>query len=320
MTTPDPRLQPEALEAASRWFVRLSAGDVSARERAAWQNWRGADTANEYAWQQVEQVTRKFEAADISPALGLNVLTSPASPSRRKALQHIALLCVLGGVGTIGYRALTGEAEYATAKGEQRTLVLQDGSRVILNTDSAIDVVFTEAERRIILRSGEMYIETAQEKQRTFRPLIAQSIHGSVTALGTRFTLRSDAQWSYVSLFEGALDIRTQADAQANLRLDAGRQTRFNKTKIASPTRLLTTAPYWLNGILLIDNMPLLEFIEELSRYRPGRMTCDTRLAHLRISGAFPLGNTDAILNSIAASFPIEIQTFTRYWVKVIPR
>lgn len=327
--THDPHLQPQTLEAAARWFVRVSAGDMNEHERICWQNWRAADAAHEYAWQQIEQVTRKFESPALSSSLQLELLNRPTSPARRKALQHIALLCVLGGVGVSGYRAGTDTPEYSTAKGEQRTLVLQDGSRVTLNTQTAIDVRFTEHERRIILRSGEIYIETAQETQRAFRPLVARSIHGSVTALGTRFTLRSDAHWSYVSLFEGAVDIRNVASNSrgklTSLRMAAGNQTRFNERSTANPSALLNTGvgyavPYWLNGVLLIDNMSLPDFIAELSRYRPGHIRCASELAQLRISGAFPLDNTDAILDSIAASLPVQIQRFTRYWVSVKSR
>lgn len=318
----DPRLQAQALETAARWFVRVSAGDMNEHERISWQNWRAADASHEYAWQQIEQVTRKFDSSALSPALGLNVLNRPASPARRKALRYIALLCVIGGVGVSGYRASNENAEYSTAKGEQRTLTLQDGSRVTLNTQTAIDVLFTETERRIILRGGEIYIETAQEVHRAFRPLVAQSIHGSVTALGTRFSLRNDADWSYVSLFEGAVDIRSSTNSQASQRMHAGKQTRFNEASIANPTALATMAmghmaPHWINGVLLIDNMPLPDFIAELSRYRPGHISCDNELAHLRISGAFPLDNTDAILDSIATSLPVQIQSFTGYWVRI---
>ena len=74
----------------------------------------------------------------------------------------------------------------------------------------------------------------------------------------------------------------------------------------------------WTQGILSFSDKPLGEVIATLSRYRNGVLRCDPAVAGLRLSGTFPLKNTDAILDIIAQTLPVKIQTITRYWVNIL--
>ncbi|MRN64811.1 iron dicitrate transport regulator FecR, partial [Staphylococcus saprophyticus] len=64
---------------------------------------------------------------------------------------------------------------------------------------------------------------------------------------------------------------------------------------------------------------PLGEVIATLTRYRNGVLRCDPAVAGLRLSGTFPLKNTDAILNVIAQTLSVKIQSITRYWINISP-
>lgn len=75
----------------------------------------------------------------------------------------------------------------------------------------------------------------------------------------------------------------------------------------------------WTKGILSFSDKPLGEVIATLSRYRNGVLRCDPAVAGLRLSGTFPLKNTDAILNVIAQTLPVKIQSITRYWINISP-
>ena len=308
----------DALEAASLWFVRQTDSDFSEADRVAWLAWREQSPANEAAWQAIEQVTQKFVLPGVATSVGIAALDRPASPARRRAVQQLAVMFALGGTSWAGYRQLPWQewrAEYVTAVGEQREIYLPDNSKVTLNTDSALDVFFTANERRLLLHKGELFIETAHAKTEQ-RPFVAASQHGDVQALGTQFSLRTGREESQVDLFDGAVEIHS-SQSLLKLRLNAGETARFTHTSIVSPTPLFSDTPRWLNGILVADNQPLSEFIAELSRYRHGYLLADESLANLRISGAFPIADTNAILDSISRTLPVSVQRFTNYWVRV---
>ncbi|MNT69671.1 fec operon regulator FecR [compost metagenome] len=76
----------------------------------------------------------------------------------------------------------------------------------------------------------------------------------------------------------------------------------------------------WSDGVLAAHDMRLEEFLAELARYRPGVIRCDPRVANLRVSGVYPLGNTDKVLDTLALTLPVSVRSMTRYWVSFGPR
>lgn len=77
--------------------------------------------------------------------------------------------------------------------------------------------------------------------------------------------------------------------------------------------------PAWIKGQLVADNVRLVDFIEELSRYRPGILRCDRAVAELRISGVFRVADTDEVLGILRRTLPIRLAQVTGYWVTVGP-
>jgi transmembrane sensor len=82
---------------------------------------------------------------------------------------------------------------------------------------------------------------------------------------------------------------------------------------------LRESAGAWSEGMLVASDMPLGEFLGELARYRAGRISCAPEVAHLRVSGTYPLGDTERILGALQRALPIRVRFFTRYWVSVQP-
>ncbi len=312
-----------ALQAAADWYAQLTSGRASADDYRSWQAWRDAHAEHEHAWQKVENITGTFR--HIPPAIGLATLDRPGklrSEGRRRALKQLGLLLVAGTAGWQAYRREPWAemlADYATAAGERREIMLADGSRIILNTASAVDVAF-DADRRLLrLVKGEVLIQTGREQLARHRPFLVKTRHGTATALGTRFSVRLHDDRSRVSVFEHAVEIMPEGNSGASTILQAGESIEFTTVGhaakgIADPAEIA-----WQHGFLVVDQMPLGEFIAELARYRKGFLRCDPAIAALRISGSFPVGNTDAALAGIAAILPVRIETYTSYWVNVRP-
>ena len=67
--------------------------------------------------------------------------------------------------------------------------------------------------------------------------------------------------------------------------------------------------------MIVAQGQRLADFVDELSRYRRGHLGCDPRLAELRVSGTFPLDDTDQVISALGETFDLDVQHLTRYWV-----
>lgn len=314
-------IDPRALDGAVEWFLRLTSGTASDADHAAWQAWRRADPEHERAWQRTEALTRRFEGL---PKGLLPVLGRPRSVGRRRALGKLALLASAGGAAWLAYRDDAWRnwvAEYRTPTGARREVMLADHSRVVLNTSTAMDVLFDAQQRLIALHAGEILVETAPDPERIARPFIVRTREGSITALGTRFVVRRDDGVSAVQVLEGAVRVAPRgAAADGALVVPAGMGLRFGDGLADRPEPIAGDPSAWQHGMLQVDGMPLRQFLAELQRYRSGWIECAPEVAHLPISGAFPLGDIDRVLATVADTLPLQVRYRTRYWVSVLPR
>ncbi|KAF1024094.1 MAG: Protein FecR [Paracidovorax wautersii] len=319
-------LDAAVIREAAQWLVRMHAGQASAADAEACRRWRAASPAHEQAWQKAERLRRQFGA--VPPALGVPVLTRPAPARRRAAVKAMAVLGLAAPVSWLAWRQ-AGEAgwgaDYRTAVGERREVALADGSRVLLNTATALDVAFTAQARRLHLRRGEIDVRTAADRQSPARPFEVHTAQGRLLALGTRFVVRvHDDGWTELAVLAHRVQITT-AGSGAQRVLEAGQRVRFSAGVIEAAQPLAAGwaaagAPAWAQGVLYADDQRLGDFLAELARYRPGLLRCDPAVAGLRISGAFQLADTDAVLAALQAALPIEVVRRTRYWVTVVAR
>lgn len=307
----------EAIRTASQWYVRLTGETVSEQERLAWQHWLSADPLNNQAWQRIEAVRQQM--AQVPGQLAASTLRT-AGQSRRQVLRGVVLLASAGSLAALGWRSDMGQrvlADYRTGIGERRTFTLADGSQLQLNTNSAVQLHFDGQQRVLQLLAGELMVSTASDPQG--RPFSVTTAHGGVRALGTRFTVRTDNQHSEVAVLEKAVEVSVPGMAQP-LRLEAGQRSRFTGNGIEAPHATDASTAAWQRGSLIAIDQPLGELLDELSRYRAGWLNCDPRLANLKVSGAFPIDDTDRALSALERSFPVQVQRRTRYWVTVRPR
>ena len=103
------------------------------------------------------------------------------------------------------------------------------------------------------------------------------------------------------------------------MRLNAGQQARFSRAHIEAPQAAQSWFADWTRGSLIIDGWRLEDVVRELARYRAGRLNCDPAIADMRVSGVFPLKDTDKALAVITRAFPVRVSGMTRYWVNLVP-
>ena len=308
-------LDREALREAAAWHTRLH-GDSHPDDRQAWQQWHAAHPAHQRAWQRVEAVSAQF--ARIPPPLGRQALGSSTAkpPTRRTVLRNSGAVLGAASAAWIGWHALSWrewQASERTALGERRALQLPDGSSLTLDTSTAVDVAFDARARLLHLHAGRILVATQPDAQE--RPFSVRTPQGDVLALGTRFTVQSDPDSTRVAVQEKAVRVQPIHGAPVDLR--AGEQTSFSAQAATASEPADLSAASWRDGGLVALDMPLSRWVEELARYRPGLLQCAPEIANLRISGAYPLDDTDRALAALAAGFPVQIHYRTRYWVRI---
>lgn len=306
------------------WYGFLCSGDSNEADQQALQDWLQQHPDNRRAWERMQSVRQTMQA--VPGNIALPTLQS-VRRGRRNVLRGMLLLASSGGLAYLSYRSSTDQAliqpwlaDYRTAVGEQRSVLLNDGSRMVLNTDSAVDVHYSATHRKLRLWSGEILIETAKHRNAAddARPFIVQTNQGSVLALGTRFTVRSFDDHSLVSVLDDAVELRTLNTGRVRV-LQAGEAAVLSRNDIGLSHVSDADIAQWEHGSLVVNDIPLGDVIAELSRYRRGRLNCDPAVAGIRVSGAFPLADTDKALQVLVKSFPLRMTSVTRYWVTLGP-
>lgn len=322
-------IDPRAAREAAQWLMRLHEGQPDGAQQQAFEAWRSSDPAHAAAWARAELVCRTLSM--VPPGLRAPAGDEPALPSRQRRItvKHLALLIASATPLWLASRSAPWQAFRAqtrTARGEIRHLALPDGSQLVLNTDTAIDVAFDQAARLVTLHAGEIYVtthEAASARAAPARPLIVRSLNGSVRALGTRFTVRQGdslfAPSTQVAVIEGAVEIRPLATSAGPALLRQGWQLGFDGHATDAAIPVAPDADAWRDGMLIARRTPLGQVAGQLARYRPGVLRCHPAVAHLAVDGIFQLKDTDRILQLLAISLPVRIRSTTRYWVSIEP-
>lgn len=223
-----------------------------------------------------------------------------------------ALLLVVAGVGWVrGPEALLQmQADYFTQKGEVRTVHLADGSSVQLDSASAIKLEFDGVQRRISLIKGSAIFDVAPMAGEEKRPFVVHSAGGQTRALGTRFVVeREDDRQAWVGVLQHSVAVTLQALPQKATVLKEGQAARYSPENgvVALDDFDLERATSWRRGVLIFDRLPLAKVIEQLNRYRPGKVVLtNADLGTREVSGVFRLDMLDTALGTLTEELQVQ--------------
>lgn len=306
----DPLPSARQLEQAAQWFVLLASGEAGDDQRRRWQAWRMAHPANEQAWLRAAGCAAGFaEIPADQAAASLRALSAsgaPKSAGRRQGLARLAVLLVGALAGWQGYRGSDWSADLLTGVGELRETVLADGSRLQLDTGSAVDVDFSAKARLIRLRRGRIMITTAPDP--AHRPLWVDSAQGRVLALGTRFSVHQGAASTRVTVLEARVALYGNDSRGDATIVGAGQTASFDRHGRGDQRAAPLADSAWVDGMLIANDRRLADLLAELARYREQALSCDSAAAELRISGVFPLRDSERALAALADSLPIRVE------------
>jgi len=310
------------LDAAIAWQLCLDAGGGNDAERAEFARWHAADSEHARAWLQLGSLDQRFSST-TGPARQALLKSREALKQRRRKLgSGLASVALFIGLGLFaGNRYLPVAywlADERTATGEQRTLQLGDGTLISLNTHSAIDLRYDAQERRVVLRDGEILVQTGHRNNDP-RPFIVETADGAMRAIGTRFLVKREAHGTRLSVLQSAVAERPAGGLRETL-LQQGQQVLLQRGGLDAITALKPGADAWTRGMLVVDNARLADLVADLNRYRSGHLGVSPEVADLRITGSFPLHDTDLALQTLLPTLPIRIEQRTAWWLTLKPR
>jgi transmembrane sensor len=306
---------PEGRADAERWFARLKAPDCTASERMAFQRWRAiaehaeAYEATERLWESLGKLSGRRDLEQLSQQiLAASGPLKRAHGRRYLAAAAAALIAVLG--VAVALRSAHHEIPvvvYSTKPGERSIIRLADGSQLVLNYATQLDVRLGNDVRRLTLHKGEALFTVAHDPMRPFK---VDAGGGEVTAIGTRFEVRNDAERVAVTLLEGRVAVDRQ-NTNEHVELKPGDQVRFSASLPQMTQRTVDpeVVASWSTGRLRFRATPLGETLDEVNRYSTTQIRiADPGLIRTPVSGTFEIGDTASVVAALQALLPIQAQ------------
>jgi transmembrane sensor len=295
------------LDAATDWWLRQNEGPpLSKPERAAFDRWLACDDAHRAAFE------------EVAGLFGHLAQRCPGAGPVRKKRRRKRMLAGGAAVATIGALLLLRDAplylmsDHYTGVGASKQITLDDGSRIELNSRTAVALRFTSGERRVVLLEGEGWFDVAPDAA---RPFVVEAAGGTVTALGTAFDVSLDHGTAQVAVGQhrvrvtsGGREIIVGEDEETSYTSGAA-------TKAATAADLDRVSA-WRKGQLMFENRPLGEVVDALGRYRHGLVYfADPALRGRRVTGVFRIDDPLAALRQIETALGLHPVYLTKYLI-----
>jgi transmembrane sensor len=296
--------------AAVDWLARLRAGDPA--DQRLFEQWYASDTAHADAY---DRVLRTWEMAGQLGETELGrgrVQQSEQSSPRRfipiAAVGVIAALLISFGV-SFGIPGLSGSATaftFKTQPGEIRSIRLDDGSDVTLDTDSVVKGKFSSSQRQVQLLRGRARFDVADDAH---RPFVVETSGGSVTTVGSVDVAIERSQMT-VALWRGKANIADASSHPVPITLAAGQAVKVDGASPAAVAARPAGDPRWVKGMLSFEDAPLSEVVVEANRYARVPITfADPSIARERFTGTFTATDTHSLAQMLAAMFDLTVTT-----------
>jgi len=296
---PDPETRAEA----AIWVARLHSDTRTAQDDAAFRAWLQEKPDNAHVF---DRMTATWDMAGAISPFEIEAVPVRRRPSRRAIFAGIG-----GAVATaLGFGAWN--AAYAgvleTGIGERREFMLDDGSRIMLDTDTRVRVRMGDRSRHVSLERGRIGLTISVD---TARPFEVEAAGRLVTAASGLIDVRREGASVAVAVVKGAAKVGS-AGAQAvdSAMLVTGQRL---TAVSAQPTRIdepdVRKVTSWQNGQAVFEGNTLAQAAAEMNRYSTMRIEfADPTAAAMRISGVYEVGDTAAFADSVAVALPVRVR------------
>ncbi len=325
-------------EQASHWCVLLNGGNATRADKKAFGEWVSRSPERVEAYIQAARLTKTLKSKKLrwpdtpvellvreaketpSDIVSLFLSAAPeAQPKsnqvRRKPPLMFAIAASVLVVIACTWGFLTSPQRYATAIGEQRSVVLNDGSIVILNTSSAIRVKLTKTARVIQLLSGEALFQVTHDKNRPFNVIAGNT---TVRAVGTQFNVDRRASSTTITVVEGKVSVDSglenpegkNPDIGTAIPVSAGEEVTVSpRARPRTVAANVATATAWTQRRLVFEHRPLGEVAAEFNRYNRQEIHIESaELRNREITGVFQANDPNSFLDFIAKIPGVRIE------------
>lgn len=347
MGTHSSELRPDLAAEASAWFIEFRCDDAIPAVRARFEKWLRRSPEHIEAYLEVAAGWSELPTSDPEHRIDIQALVAAARNSadenvipfeqvshthqatRRYARRRIlmaSLASIAAAIGLTVWLFPLHKNTYSTSIGEQRTLVLADGSTVILNARTTIKVHMTKRVREISLLRGQAFFHDVDEPDRSF---IVRSGKTTVRALGTQFDINKKPKGMVVTVVQGRVavaeppiqsyakvpPVRTKGRISSPVLhvqpvlATAGEQVTVLAQNIELPRHVdVSTAIAWVHKRLVFDNTPFVEVARQFNLYSTRRMViADPSLKKLRISGVYSSADPQALIDFLRAQHTLHV-------------
>lgn len=303
-------------QVAALWLVRREEADWSPADQAEFEAWLDRSMAHKAAYWRLEHGWREADrigSLGLAQAVAVKPQRNVVSFWRPLGVAASFVVALMAGVDQVRIwpSSVVAPQHFATTVGVRKIVPLVDGSRVELNTASAVRTAINEKVREVWLDKGEAYFEIAH---RDGLPFVVHAGSRTVTVLGTKFSVRRDGDKVTVSVVEGRVrvDDAVQPDSVPAAIITAGdvAVARGSSTLLAgkSEDRVVSSLG-WRNGILNFSDTTLADAAAEFNRYNAKHIRIgDDETGAIKIGGTFQVSNVDGFVRLLHEAYGLKIE------------
>ena len=299
----------QAHEAALGWIACLRADSVSEEDRQAFALWLGEDDSHAQA---MDEALKLWDDLGVFRHMPSEVPDQAANSPRWLPGSIAAAACLV--LAIFLWPQIQNDpvsSQYRSAVGERLEVELPDGSLARLNTNSRINVTYSDDERLIDLQKGEVWFKVETNKERPFH---VDAGEARVTALGTAFNIRRREESTEIAVTEGVVRVTELRNTAGNIA--SSKVLRVNQQLLAQrhgweikTANDMEQELAWQTGQLIAREMPLSQLVAELQRYSNTKIfISDPMLANRTVSGVFELDKPQVSLEALAISLGLAVQ------------
>ncbi|QXE11330.1 MULTISPECIES: FecR family protein [Pseudomonas] len=296
-----------AMDQALDWLIVLGSADEE--QTRQFHAWLAADPLNAEAFARAQAIWDGPQVVQCAQSLAAKPAKVTLIKRLRPHWKPLATAAVLIlGLFSFSNLPMRLQADHLTVVGERQRLQLEDGSRVLLNTNSAFSSTINERQRVARLYQGEAFFEVAANRA---QPLEIDAGPVQASVRDTAFAVRYLDGVAQVNVQRGDVDLRATHN-DARVRLSAGESIRIGPNGFDRPAKLdAATDLAWVQGRLIFENCPLDKVLAELRRYYPGWIiNTNEQLADVNVTGNYRLDQPLDVVRSLAHITSARLQEF----------
>jgi transmembrane sensor len=313
---------------ARAWLVRLRSGDATSEDVEAFRRWCAEDPGHvrmvralSDVWSSLDAAMSEVAQQDPQKARRWQDAAAAAAPVRvlrpgRRAFVGFALAA---GASWLAIRPplqlwpALGDymADYRTGTGEQRQVKLSDRVLVEMNTQTRVNILHTAGTQHSIdLVAGEAEIVAAPlavGRGDALRPVVVTAGRGRVQAEIARFDVRYVGEQVCVTCLAGSVRVE---HPRGSLTLQAAQQVVYGNGEAAPVATTIDpgVVTAWRRGILVFKGTPLAQVVDEINRYRPGKVILrNAALGENRVDAQLPIAELNDAVSLLGKAYGAHV-------------